>query len=310
MDDTRHEQPVNALAGPAGRRDAVRSLGAAGLALVAALGLSHGAAADQKNTNGGGNNPGNRNKQRNRDRNRNNHGRPQNPAEEAANDAGGPDGAQQESADAQLQAERKRKGKKKPGPTGPTGPAGPADGPTGGQGPTGPQGLAGQDGDDGATGPTGPTGATGKDGPDGELGPTGPTGTTGPASTSGAGSGIVAADDTTFFTSYEDLPNSFGPTVAVAVPASGRVLVTVTAHVAPDPGEAGRMSFESTGGSGNVGPHDERSLLVFAANVQASATYLVDGLSPGSHTFTAKYRSPGNGEILFANRSIIVIPLP
>jgi len=43
---------------------------------------------------------------------------------------------------------------------------------------------------------------------------------------------------------------------------------------------------------------------------QGSATYVVSGLYTNSpHTFTAKYRT-GGGTETFANRSIIVIPLP
>jgi hypothetical protein len=68
-----------------------------------------------------------------------------------------------------VQANKKGKGKSKPGPTGPTGPAGPAGngesvtGPTGPEGPAGPTGAASQ-----VTGPTGPRGATG---PKGDTGP-------------------------------------------------------------------------------------------------------------------------------------------
>ena len=43
--------------------------------------------------------------------------------------------------------------------------------------------------------------------------------------------------------------------------------------------------------------------------IQASATYFVTGLSAGSHTFTALYRETG-GTAAFANRNIIVIPMP
>jgi len=42
--------------------------------------------------------------------------------------------------------------------------------------------------------------------------------------------------------------------------------------------------------------------------VQASATFYVTGLTPGTYTFTAKYRTTG-GTATFANRNIIVQPL-
>ena len=44
-------------------------------------------------------------------------------------------------------------------------------------------------------------------------------------------------------------------------------------------------------------------------SVQASATYLVSGLTAGSNTFTAKYRVDASTGT-FVNRNIIVIPLP
>jgi hypothetical protein len=43
--------------------------------------------------------------------------------------------------------------------------------------------------------------------------------------------------------------------------------------------------------------------------MQGSATFLVTGLTAGSNTFMAKYRVDG-GTGTFANRTIIVIPLP
>jgi hypothetical protein len=74
------------------------------------------------------------------------------------------------------------------------------------------------------------------------------------------------------------------------------------------------MSVASTGGSGNVGPDELRSLTFGSSlNGQAmmSATFVVQNLSPGTHTFTAKYRTAGAGaQADFFTRSIIVIPLP
>lgn len=130
MDTNRFDQSLQLFAGATGRRDAVRSLGVIGTALLAALGLS---SAQAKNNHGGGG--------------------------KRRGGKGGGDGAPD--AARAVQAERKRKGKKKPGPagpTGPTGPTGPANGPPGSQGPTGPTGPAGADGQAGAPGATGPTG--------------------------------------------------------------------------------------------------------------------------------------------------------
>lgn len=109
-----------------------------------------------------------------------------------------------------------------------------------------------------------------------------------------------------------------GPSVSATVPASGQVLVTVSAQVAAQSSggveRSARMSFASSGGSGDVNADDRRALAVFTTTTtkaQGSATYLMSGLSPGSHTFTAQYRADGGGFLAsFANRSIVVIPLP
>jgi hypothetical protein len=192
-------------------------------------------------------------------------------------------------------AGKKSKGKSKPGPTGPTGPTGPAGGGTGA----------------GATGPTGPTGSVGPigaasqvTGPTGRTGPAGPTGPTGPAGTSGAAKATILNSESTTSTSYTDL-RTVGPSVTVAVPPSGRALVIVTAWIR---GNHGSMSFTSTGGTGNVSATDAGSLL--GMDISGSATNLVAGLSPGSHTFTAKYRTGSDTGVVFRDRSIIVIPMP
>jgi hypothetical protein len=75
------------------------------------------------------------------------------------------------------------------------------------------------------------------------------------------------------------------------------------------------MSFQSTGGTGDVAADDTRALGrqgVSNGNfIQAGATFFVTGLSPGSHTFTAKYRDTINGSTAtIENRSITVIPMP
>jgi hypothetical protein len=101
--------------------------------------------------------------------------------------------------------------------------------------------------------------------------------------------------------------------VTVTVPASGRVVVTITAHMLSLQDEIGVMSFASTGGSGNVFASSStglRILIPAGKSLLMSATFPVTGLSPGSHTFTAKYQSNGGETVLFAARSIIVIPLP
>jgi hypothetical protein len=154
-------------------------------------------------------------------------------------------------------------------------------------------------GDTGATGPMGDTGATG---------PMGDTGATGPAGLSGSASGTVSNSQTTTSSTYTNLATA-GPSATVTVPSSGKVLVTLTALMYnSDFDDTGYMSFQVDSESIVTATLDARSLCL-NWGFQGSATYVVSGLSEGSHTFTAKYRRTGHTET-FANRSIIVIPLP
>lgn len=146
MDETRFDESVKDLVSATDRRDALRSLGAAGMAFMAALGLN-GAAA--KKHNGGGSKRGKGRQTKNQRKNRNQADLEQAPA-------ASPNGA--------VQAEKEDN---KVGPTGPPGPTGATGANSNVPGPTGP------------TGPAGPTGATST-----VTGPTGPQGATGPASTS------------------------------------------------------------------------------------------------------------------------------
>lgn len=119
-------------------------------------------------------------------------------------------------------------------------------------------------------------------------------------------SSTVATSQTTTSTAFTDLTTS-GPAVTVTVPTSGAVLVTVTGRLFNSAANFTIMGF-ALSGANTVAGTDTRSLLVFGTNaVQASATYLVTGLTAGSTTFTAKYRvSAGTGT--FSDRSILVRP--
>lgn len=136
MDGAQFDRSAKQLTGFAARRDALRSLSAAGVALVAAFGQSIGGEAKKKNHHHGG--------------------------------AKGHNGAT-------ARASGKKKGKLGPtGPTGPTGPAGGGTG-AGATGPTGPAGAQGATGVIGPTGPTGAKGNSGNAGPTGPTGAPAPT---------------------------------------------------------------------------------------------------------------------------------------
>jgi hypothetical protein len=116
---------VKTLAAGAGRRAALRSLGSATMALLAALGVTDAVAA--KPTGRGGTRP--------------------------------KDTHRRDRASHAVAAEKKTKAKAGPtGPTGPRGPAGSGVGPTGPTGSTGPTGPTGRQGDQGLQGPTGSAG--------------------------------------------------------------------------------------------------------------------------------------------------------
>jgi hypothetical protein len=227
------------------------------------------------------------------------------------------------------------------GAQGLTGPAGPT-GTIGAQGLTGSAGPTGTIGAQGLTGPAGPTGAVGA------LGMTfrgawasGTTYTTNDVVTkngsswiavatstgvdpatdddthwtivsasglSGSTNATLAGSDTTTVASYTDL-GTIGPAVTVTVPSSGNVLVTLTAFMSNGASSGGYMSFQvdATAATDATSLHFDNTTANYS--FQGSATYVVSGLPAGSHTFTVKYRS-GAGTETFANRSIIVIPLP
>jgi hypothetical protein len=118
----------------------------------------------------------------------------------------------------------------------------------------------------------------------------------------GATSATVAGQQQTNNTSYSSLGG--GPAVTVTIGASGSALVTVTGAITPTLGNSAFMGFAVDAGAAS----DTEALAISNDFAQASATYLVTGLSAGSHTFTAKYRVSGGTNAQFANRSLIVIP--
>ena len=82
------------------------------------------------------------------------------------------------------------------------------------------------------------------------------------------------------------------------------VTVTITALMQPAGGQIATMGFSVD----TAAPDGTRVLQVDSAKMQLSATYMVTGLSPGSHMFTAKYKISGGAAVGILNRSIIVTP--
>jgi hypothetical protein len=207
-------------------------------------------------------------------------------------------------------------------------------------GPTGTQGLQGVTGHTGTQGPIGPTGPTGPTGIQGIQGPTGHTGTqgiqglTGPTGIQGiqgatgatgatGPQGIAGANGATVSTSEQTPPlgptgplyinlATVGPSITITTGSS--VLVSISCNMS-DPlnnANVGFMSFEVSGAT-SIPAADENAITMGFLSISnegasVSRMFKLTGLTPGSNTFTAKYKS-NQSQITFRNRDIVVFPL-
>lgn len=118
---------------------------------------------------------------------------------------------------------------------------------------------------------------------------------------------VLTTAETTTSTSYTDLTTA-GPAVTVETGPSAMVIV----HASLENSGAGssRMAYEITGDS-SIAPADNRGIGVFGvagAGVICSSVSIHKDLTPGTNTFTAKYRvSSGTGS--FSSRRLGVFPL-
>lgn len=119
---------------------------------------------------------------------------------------------------------------------------------------------------------------------------------------------LVATAETTASTSFADLAT---PGPAVTVTTDTTALVVVSAFLFN--GTSGFVSYMgyAVSGATTVAASDDRALLLHSQIVfgqgRLSMAHLQTGLTPGSNTFTSKYRVNG-GTGSWSNRSIIVIP--
>lgn len=118
----------------------------------------------------------------------------------------------------------------------------------------------------------------------------------------------ITTSETTTSTSYTDLP-TVGPTVTVdtgpfALVIWGAQMSNSTADLST------RMSIEVTGAS-SIAESDTRALSFDPSSAngifQGSHAVFYDDLTPGSNTFTAKYRVAG-GTGTYLRRRLIVLP--
>lgn len=116
------------------------------------------------------------------------------------------------------------------------------------------------------------------------------------------------ASGTTTSASYGDLSGTTaGPSVTVSTGTAA--LIIVHSSVDNSGTTSSRMGYDISGAT-SVLAADLRALHVFGVagmNISASDVSLWTSLTPGSNTFTAKYRA-GGGTATFSNRRIIVMP--
>lgn len=113
---------------------------------------------------------------------------------------------------------------------------------------------------------------------------------------------------TTTSTTYTNLTGTgIGPTITVDTGPAALVIVRCSAENSG--GGSSRMAYEISGDT-SLAAADNRGVGFFGAaggNINASDVSLVSALTPGSNTFTAKYRvSSGTGT--FTSRRILVLP--
>lgn len=135
--------------------------------------------------------------------------------------------------------------------------------------------------------------------------------TTGPNSITErlAVSAIVPNLDNTSSTSYDDLDITGGPTVTTRTGSKAFVIISGLMRIQGTSTTAvTRMSYEVSGDS-SIAPADTISIRNSGASaIGPSFAHVVSNLTPGTNTFTAKYRvSSGTGD--FSTRRITVFPL-
>lgn len=120
----------------------------------------------------------------------------------------------------------------------------------------------------------------------------------------------VATSQSTSSTGYTDLA-----TVGPAVTANTGTKALVHFNASLSNATATNISYMSfaVSGASTVAASDTKSLsIVNNGTVVGNShgiTFLQEGLTPGSNTFTAKYRSSAATNATFADRNILVIPL-
>jgi hypothetical protein len=121
---------------------------------------------------------------------------------------------------------------------------------------------------------------------------------------------LVATSQATTNTSYTDLA-TVGP--AVTVTTGVAALVHINCSLFNATATNGSFMSYAVSGASTVAASDSRSLSIINNGTVTGNSYgisfLQTDLTPGSNTFTAKYRSTAATNATFADRNIIVVPL-
>lgn len=116
----------------------------------------------------------------------------------------------------------------------------------------------------------------------------------------------VDTTQTTTSTSYTDLATA-GPAVTATIGSNGLALVCIGALMDQSVADFANMSFAVSGAS-TIAAADNNACLQYNTNDRVvSRNILLTGLTPGSNTFTMKYKV-GSGTGSFTYRTIAVIP--
>lgn len=128
----------------------------------------------------------------------------------------------------------------------------------------------------------------------------------------GAAYATVATSQGTTSLSYVDLATA-GPAVTVTIGSNGLALVIISAEfVQSVANDYADMSFAISGATTRAAGapyHVFYQAYANSSNHRGSNSVLVTGLTPGSTTFTCKYRAIVGGTATFLNREISVLPL-
>lgn len=127
----------------------------------------------------------------------------------------------------------------------------------------------------------------------------------------GFSTATVATSQTTTSATYADL-STVGPAVTVNIGQNGNALVTLSSYMLNAAGgDESYMGFAVSGNS-TVAAADTSAMFYQAfgnnGETQYGITVPITGLTPGSNTFTAKYRVTGSTGT-YKNRVISVLPL-